>query len=131
MTTPAVISLARALKQLRYVGDRHPESTDADLEGAFAELAPYRDGGIFIGHYAGNSEWERHSRGDEIVYVLDGETTLFLLNQDGNESSHRLGAGSLLVVPQNTWHRFETPNGVQIMTVTPQPTDHSTGHPQA
>jgi hypothetical protein len=27
-------------------------------------------------------------------------------------------------VPQNTWHRFEAPDGVSLMTATPQPTEH-------
>ena len=32
----------------------------------------------------------------------------------------------LIVVPRGCWHRFEAPNGVTPMTVTPLPTDHST-----
>ena len=130
MSTSKVISLAKEFQDLKFVGNRTPESTDEELEGAFAELAPFRDGAIFIGHYAGNSEWERHSRGDEIVYVLEGETTLVLLTEDG-EIENLLQAGELLIVPQNTWHRFETPIGVKIMTATPQPTDHSVSQPLA
>ena len=32
----------------------------------------------------------------------------------------------LIVVPQNTWHRFHAPNGVSIVTATPRPTEHLT-----
>jgi mannose-6-phosphate isomerase-like protein (cupin superfamily) len=35
-----------------------------------------------------------------------------------------LSAGMMAVVPQNTWHQFEAPNGVCVMTATPQPTEH-------
>ena len=76
-----------------------------------------------VGHYAGSSAWERNIE-DEIVMVLDGETTLFLNTADGVES-HDLGHLEMVVVPRDTWHRFETPAGVKILTVTPQPTDHT------
>jgi mannose-6-phosphate isomerase-like protein (cupin superfamily) len=35
-----------------------------------------------------------------------------------------LTAGMMAIVPQGTWHRFEAPDGVCVMTATPQPTDH-------
>ena len=130
MSKSKVISFADEFEKLRFVGNRTPESTPEQLEGAFAELASYRDGAVFIGHYAGNSQWERHSRGDEFVYALDGETTLVLLTENG-EVENPLTAGQFIVVPENTWHRFETPIGVRIMTITPQPTDHRVEHPDA
>ena len=130
MAKATVKSLDQEFGKLRFYGDRTPESTEEDLAGVFAELASYRDGGIFIGHYAGNSEWERHTQGDEIVYVLEGRTCLTLLS-DGEEITSEMSAGQMLVVPQNTWHRFETPEGVKVLTVTPQPTDHSRDKPQA
>ena len=37
-----------------------------------------------------------------------------------------LKAGMVAIVPQNTWHRFEAPDGVSLMTATPQPTEHLT-----
>ena len=122
------ISLANEFDKLQFVGGRTPSSSEAELQSAFAQLAGYRDGGIFIGHYAGDSAWERHSQGDEIVYVVEGETTLTLLSDNG-EISHSMRAGEMLIVPQNVWHRFETPEGVKILTATPQPTDHSVDHP--
>lgn len=124
------ISLAEAFANLSFVTGRSPESTDAELAGAFAELASYRDGGIFIGHYSGDSEWERHSNGDEIVFVVEGETELTLA-VGASEVTARLKEGELLVVPQGCWHRFHTPRGVKILTVTPQPTEHRTDPPSA
>jgi len=35
----------------------------------------------------------------------------------------------MIIVPQGTWHRFSTPVGVKVMTVTPQPTDHQIEQP--
>ena len=30
------------------------------------------------------------------------------------------------IVPQNTWHRFHSPDGVSLVTATPKPTEHLT-----
>ena len=122
------ISIEAAFGQLGFLANRAPETSDEEAEGAFTMLSEYRDGGIFIGHYAGNSEWERHSNGDEIVFVVEGETTLILLAKD-IEIPNTLRQGELLVVPKNTWHRFKTSKAVKIMSVTPQPTDHSIERP--
>jgi hypothetical protein len=32
----------------------------------------------------------------------------------------------MAIVPQGTWHQFEAPDGVALMTATPQPTEHLT-----
>jgi quercetin dioxygenase-like cupin family protein len=86
-------------------------------------LAPYRDGAIFSAKFAGTSAWERHPQGDEIVQIVDGVTTLHLMTAEGRQSVS-LSAGMMAVVPQNTWHQFEAPDGVCVMTATPQPTEH-------
>ena len=75
MSGPMPISLNDALAQLTFLPDRTPMGSE-DSSSAFARLSPYRDGGIFVGHWAGESEWERHSVADEIVMILEGETTI-------------------------------------------------------
>jgi uncharacterized cupin superfamily protein len=127
-TRPQPISIDTAIAGLTFLSDRTPATTAEESSDAFTQLSDYRDGGIFVGHWAGTSEWERHSAGDEIVMVVDGETTITFLSADGEQSS-RLRAGDCVVVPQGTWHRFETPHGVKVLSVTPQPTDHRTDRP--
>ena len=126
MPPPSPISIAQAFKNINFLSNRTPE--DSGNGDGFLSLADYRDGGIFLAHYAGNSEWERHPKGDEMVMVMEGETTLILLH-NGQEIRNRMSQGMLLVVPQNIWHRFESPQLVKIMTITPQPTDHSVERP--
>ena len=103
---------------------RGPETTEAEAEAAFATLAAFRDGAVFAGSFAGESPWERHAKGDELVQVLSGATTLTILTEDGPQSLE-MKAGMLTVVPQGCWHRFHAPEGVTVMTATPQPTDIS------
>jgi mannose-6-phosphate isomerase-like protein (cupin superfamily) len=59
---------------------------------------------------------------------MEGATTIYFLTADGEQPATLTG-GQLVVVPQGTWHRFETPDSVLVMSVTPQPTDHSVDRP--
>lgn len=129
MTKATAISISNALNKLSRYDGRTPQTKDDEMGGAFAILSDYRDGAIYIGDYSGFSEWERHPAGDELVTVLCGETNLVLLTKEGEISNH-LTEGGLLVVPQGVWHRFESPEGVKVLTVTPQPTDHTVTYPE-
>jgi len=128
MSKATAISIKDAFKNIIKLTGRTHETTDEESENAFAVLSDYRDGAIFIGEYDGYSEWERHSNGDEFVYAIEGETTMFLLSKDG-ETANVLKQGEIFIVPENVWHRFETPNGMKVMTITPHPTDHSVERP--
>ena len=127
MTTesPSAVSISDALNALTPLIGRTPASTEVDWA---ATLGRVGNAGIYVVDYSGISEWERHPHGDEIVMVLSGATTLYML-VDGEDRPHQLGAMEFIVVPQGTWHRFETPDRTQVMTVTPQPTDHSLERP--
>ncbi len=57
------------------------------------------------------------------MHVLDGSTTLTIVTVDGPQS-FEMTAGMMIVVPQGRWHLFQAPNGVTLMTITPQPTEH-------
>ena len=94
-----------------------------DTKGTFARVSDYRDGGIFTDGFSGTSQWERHPSGDEIVQILKGSVMLTLKSEDKIENLD-LTAGMIAIVPQNTWHQFNAPDGVTLMTTTPQPTEH-------
>lgn len=118
-------SLTEILKQLIHLPDRTPEMAFTEgANSAFSDIARYRDGVISVGYYSGNSEWERHPGGDEIVMAIEGNTTLELLVK-GEQHSVSLRPGELVVVPQGHWHRFEASAKLKVMSVTPQPTEHS------
>ena len=127
-TRPQPFAIHEAIADLTFLPDRTPTTTAEESADAFARLCAYRDGAIFVGRWAGNSEWERHSVGDEIVMVIGGETTITFLVEDVEESS-QLRTGDLVVIPQGTWHRFDTPDEVNVLSVTPQPTDHRSDRP--
>jgi len=118
-----IVDLKAEFAKLTMLKGRTPSSSEAAREGAFGRVSPYRDGAIFTAKFAGRSAWERHPQGDEIVQIIDGATTLHLITEEGRQSV-MLKAGMMVVVPQNTWHQFEAPDGVCVLTATPQPTEH-------
>ena len=118
-------SISQVLSTLTYLEDRKPEMAFTGGAGAaFAEVAPIRDGAIYVGHYSGNSEWERHDAGDELVLVLEGTTTV-VLRTGSREEPINLAALELVVVPAGVWHCFKNSRNLKVLTVTPQPTQHS------
>ena len=118
-----ILDLNAEFAKLTMLKNRTPTSSEAERKGAFGRLAPYRDGAIFTAKFAGTSAWERHPQGDEIVQIVDGATTLHLMTAEGRQSVS-LRSGMVAIVPRNTWHQFEAPDGVCVMTATQQPTEH-------
>src|SRR6201999_1786760 len=96
----AAIDLKAEFARLTMLRNRTPGSTEAEREGAFGRVAPYRDGAIFTAKFTGKSAWERHPQGDEIVQVIDGATTLHLITAEGRQSLS-LHAGMMAIVPRN------------------------------
>ena len=61
MSGPNPVSVSDAIAGLTFLANRTPSMTDEQSRDAFRKLCAYRDGGIFVGHWAGTTEWERHS----------------------------------------------------------------------
>jgi mannose-6-phosphate isomerase-like protein (cupin superfamily) len=120
-----IIDVDAELAKLKMLRGRRPEMRESDRQGAFATLSPFRDGNIFSAKFSGAGAWERHPNGDELVQIVDGATVLHIMTEAGPQS-HALRAGMIAIVPQNTWHRFESADGVTLLTATPKPTEHLT-----
>jgi mannose-6-phosphate isomerase-like protein (cupin superfamily) len=118
------VDITAQLAALPVLRERRPDTPADEVRAAFATLAPFRDGSIFAGRFSGETAWERHGKGDELVQILDGAATLTIMTDDGPRS-FELRPGMLIVVPQGHWHRFEAPAGVTVLSATPQPTEHT------
>lgn len=115
------IDLSKAFSELTSLSEI--KATDpAELPASSSKLSDIGDAGLFVTSFAGKTPWERHP-GDELVLVREGHADLILLIDD-EEVRLTLSTGQLIVVPINTWHRFET-DGVSVVGVTPQPTEVS------
>lgn len=118
------VDIAAALADLAPLRGRRVDTPADEVRAAFAALAPFRDGSIFAGRFSGQTTSERHRKGDELVHVLEGAATLTIMT-DAGPQSFPLSAGMLIVVPEGRWHRFEAPDGVTVLSATPQPTEHT------
>ena len=116
---PSIIDLNAELAKLTMFRGRTPQSTMAERKGSGARLASYRDGALLTTKFAGKGHWESH-HADELIHILDGSATLEIVHEGGSES-FALRAGTMAVIPQGTWHRFQSTDGVTLMTATPFP----------
>lgn len=89
-----------------------------DLDSAFPSFA----GHLLVSQFTFSvpwSTWEMHPAGDELVYLLHGETD-FLLWKDGHQSSvHISGGNGYLVVPKGTWHTARPRMTTSMLFLTP------------
>jgi len=115
MTAYNLHAMLRALPGLE---GRTPDTPEADLGPAFGPTIPYRDGFVSTVKFSGVSAWERHS-GDEILLITDGGGCLVV-----GDRPQTLHPGTMVIVPAGEWHRIEAPDGIAMITVSPQPSDH-------
>lgn len=66
----------------------------------------------------GRPPWEFHGHGDELLFILGGESELTVL-EDGEKVSRTLGLGQLAIVPKGHWHFNNAPEGVTLLWLTP------------
>lgn len=103
--------------------DRTPTTPEHMLSSAFGRTYPYRDGFISTVKFSGRSAWEKH-QGDEIVITIRGAGFLLALCADGHVKPQSISCGIAVVVPAGTWHQIESDDGITLLTITPQPTEH-------
>ena len=84
-----------------------------DLDTRFPDFA----GHVLMQRFAFDSPWptwEVHPEGDELVFLLEGDTD-FVLWVDGSEQVVRVNEpGTYVVVPANVWHTAR-PNAATTM----------------
>jgi quercetin dioxygenase-like cupin family protein len=114
--TLTIIDLNAEAAKLTMFRGQTPQTTRAERKGSTTQLARYRDGLLLLGKSAGTGHWETHPE-DELVYVLDGATTLDIVEEDGPQS-FALSAGMIAVVPPGAWHRFHSADGRTTMSAT-------------
>jgi PhnB protein len=76
------------------------------------------------------SHWERHHGSDEMIYVMEGETDVVTLTDDGPVKA-TVHAGSLFVCPEGLWHRLTPRPFLSAFYLTPSHTEGSSATPKA
>jgi mannose-6-phosphate isomerase-like protein (cupin superfamily) len=82
-----------------------------------------------VASFTGRPPWELHSAGDELLFILDGESELTVL-EPGGRTTRAISAGQLVVVPQASWHANNALAGVTMLYMTPaEGNEHSWDEP--
>ena len=93
-------------------------TTKQDADAAFGIVASFNRTTVNVGRFVGQTPWERHPDGDELLHVLEGESVVTVLTDDG-PARVPIRAGSVFVCPQGLWHRQNAPHGVTTLYATP------------
>jgi len=122
------------------VRDLNPELVGAFTQADLATLdhEPESPIGQFAFHdcicgvaaFSGKPPWEHHAAGDELLFVLAGESELTVL-EDSGPVTRALAPGRLVIVPQGRWHSNNAPDGVTFLYLTPREgNEHSWDDPR-
>lgn len=63
--------------------------------------------------------WEVHPEGDELVFLLNGDTDMVLATDDGEEVTRVNTPGEYVLVPKNTWHTARPHRPTSMLFLTP------------
>jgi PhnB protein len=95
-------------------------TTPADADAAVRNFAKIGNLTLGVMSYTGQTPWERHPDGDELLLALDGELEVTVLTDDG-PVTRKLRAGEVFVCPQGLWHRQFAEKSVSMLYGTPIP----------
>jgi mannose-6-phosphate isomerase-like protein (cupin superfamily) len=68
--------------------------------------------------FSGQTPWERHPDGDELLHILEGDVAITVLTDDGPVETP-VRAGSLFIVPRGLWHRQRPRSVATVLFATP------------
>ncbi|MCZ6871636.1 MAG: cupin domain-containing protein [Gammaproteobacteria bacterium] len=89
-----------------------------DLDTQFEGFAGY----VLISRFEFDADWptwEIHPHGDEVVYLLEGDTDFVLETDEGEKTVRVSKPGEYVVVPRGTWHTARPRKPTSLLFVTP------------
>ena len=90
------------------------DTTGEDADAAVRNVAKIGNLTLGVMSYTGQTPWERHPDGDELLLALDGEVEVTALTDDG-PVTRKLRAGEAFVCPQGLWHRQFAEKSVSML----------------
>lgn len=98
-----------------------PSTTEEDAAAAMRMLTPFNQCTLGVVRFSGQTPWERHPDGDELLHVLEGEVDVTVLTNGGPVHA-TVCAGSIFVVPRGQWHRQLARLAAALLFATPTET---------
>jgi len=94
------------------------DMTEEDAAGSMRFLESFNQCMLGAVRFSGETPWERHPEGDELLCVLEGNVVVTIISNSGQDSSI-LTQGSVCVVPKGLWHRQRADSGAVVLFATP------------
>lgn len=95
------------------------ETTDDDAIAAVRPLGMLDQSLLGMTRFVGQTPWEVHPAGDELLVVLEGSVEVTIRAADGRDTRFPLATGGVCVVPKGLWHHQHAPDGVSLLFATP------------
>ena len=92
------------------------DTTEAEANAAVRNVAKIGKLTLGVMSYTGQTPWERHPDGDELLLVLDGDLEVTVLTDDG-PVTRKLRASEAFVCPQGLWHRQLAAKSVSMLSL--------------
>ena len=96
-------------------------TTGGEADAAVRTVAKIGNLTLGVMSYSGQTPWERHPDGDELLLALDGRVDVTVLTDQG-PVKRTLRAGEAFVCPQGLWHRQRAEKSVSMLYGTPTET---------
>lgn len=94
-----------------------PTLSEAEAVKCMRVLGTFQGCVMGLVHFSGQTGWERHLGGDEMLFILEGETELTQLTPEG-EIKKIVGKGDVVQIPAGVWHSQRTLSSVKLMVLT-------------
>jgi mannose-6-phosphate isomerase-like protein (cupin superfamily) len=81
-------------------------------------LGSFNGSAMGLVSFSGQTGWECHPGGDELLYYLEGEAELCVITEAG-DVSRKVKKGDVVQVPKGLWHSQRTLSPVRLFFITP------------
>jgi len=121
LTSDNILKAATDLPQLNI-------TSDLDIEEAMKAmkiLGGFNQCMLGLVRFTGDTNWERHPEGEELLYVVSGKTNIKILEND-KTTNIAAEKGQIVVIPKGVWHTQKPEPEVTLLFATPaEKTEHS------
>ena len=112
-----VFSIEELMRQLP-VTEVSAGIDEATAQRCMQVLGSFNGCAMGLVSFSGQTGWECHPGGDELLYYLEGEAELCLITEDG-DVRRTVKTGDVAQIPAGLWHSQRTLAPVRLFFITP------------
>lgn len=112
-----VFAIEQMVREMR-VSKVSPDIDAASAMRCMRLLGSFNDSAMGLVSFEGQTGWECHPAGDELLYYLEGEAELCIITEAG-EVRRTVRKGDAVQIPKGLWHTQRTLAPVRLFFITP------------